>query len=259
MAPFLSDPRQVETIKSRGPGDVKTVLGSGAGDQVHKRIPPRLCVVNEAIPARSSAGRRIVLVHGATTGPWVFDEWLAEWPDGDVRVPDLQAGLDVAHAGMSDYADRVVAAAGDEPVVLCGWSMGGLVAMAAASRCRALALVVIEPSVPAEIDGGDPHWPLATGTYDSAEVYGPSVPGMRHRPESLLARSERKRGISVPAVDCPMLVVAGRDYGDTRGRPVAERYGAELMTFPTLGHFQLVVDPQVREGIARWLESVGRG
>jgi len=218
-----------------------------------------------------SGGRRVVLVHGATSGPWVFDGWADQWPDDDVRVPDLQEGLDVAHATMSDYADRVLAAVGDQaardkpvhdkpvrdrPVVLCGWSMGGLVAMMAALRCEPAALVVIEPSVPAEIDGGDPDWPLEAGTYDAESTYGPSVPGMRHRPESLLARGERKRGISIPEFDCPLLVVAGRSYVATRGRPVAKHYGADLMEFPELSHFQLVVDPRVREAIAQWVNSV---
>lgn len=208
--------------------------------------------MNETVSPQSSAGRRVVLVHGATSGPWVFDGWAERWPDDDVRIPDLQEGLDVAHATMSDYADRVLAEVDDEPAILCGWSMGGLVAMMAALRCRPQALVVIEPSVPAEIDGGDPDWPLKTGTYDAESVYGPSVPGMRHRPESLLARCERKRGISVPVIGCPLLVVAGRDYVATRGRPVAAFYGADLMEFPTLSHFRLVVDPRVRDAIARW-------
>ena len=200
-----------------------------------------------------------MLVHGATSGPWVFDGWAAAWPGGDVRVPDLQDGLDVAHATMSDYADRVLAAVGDQSAVLCGWSMGGLVAMMAARRCEPRALVVIEPSVPAEIDGGDPDWPWETGTYDAGSVYGPSVPGMRHRPESLLARCERKQGISIPAISCPLLVVAGHDYVATRGRPVAEYYGADLVQFPTLSHVQLVMDQRVRDAVVEWAGSVGRG
>lgn len=211
-----------------------------------------------------SGGRRVVLVHGATSGPWVFDDWVfdgwtAQWPDGDVRVPDLQEGLDVAHATMSDYTDRVLAAVGSQPAVLCGWSMGGLVAMMAAHLCQPTAVVVIEPSVPAQIDGGDPDWPLEAGPYDAESTYGPSVPGMRHRPESLLARGERKRGISVPTIACPLLVVAGRDYVATRGRPVAEHYGAELMEFPELSHVQLVVDRRVRDAVAHWVSSVSPG
>lgn len=215
-----------------------------------------------------SGDHRVVLVHGATSGPWVFDEWAFEgwadvWPDATVRIPDLQAGLDVAHATMSDYVDRVLDAVGDRPSVLCGWSMGGLVAMMAAERCESdswrrtpTALVVIEPSVPSQIDSGDPYWPLESGTYDAASTYGLSVPGMRHRPESLWARAERKRGISIPTVPCPMLVVAGHDFAPTRGRPVAEYYGAELVEFPELSHFELVVHPQVRDAIAQWVASV---
>jgi pimeloyl-ACP methyl ester carboxylesterase len=202
-----------------------------------------------------SDGRRVVLVHGAASGPWVFEGWAELWPDDDVRIPDLQEGLDVAQATMSDYADRVLAAVGDKPAVLCGWSMGGLVAMMAGLSCEPAALVVIEPSVPVQIDGGDPDWPLEAGTYDAESTYGPSAPGMAHRPESRLARGERKRGISVPTTTCPMLVVAGRDYTSERGRPVAEYYGAELMEFPRLRHFQLVVDPQVRVAIARWVRA----
>jgi len=211
-------------------------------------------------PPQVPARRRIVLVHGATSGPWVFDGWAALWPHDDVRIPDLHEGLDVAHATMSDYADKVLAEEGQQrvthqPVILCGWSMGGLVAMMAALRCKPAALVVIEPSAPSQIGGGDPYWPLEPGLYDAEFTYGPSVPGMLHRPESLYARSERKRGISVPVVPCPMLVVAGHEYVDTRGRPVADHYGAELMEFPTLSHFQLVVEPRVREAVAEWVDS----
>jgi len=207
-----------------------------------------------------SVGKRVVLVHGATSGPWVFDGWADMFPDDDVRVPDLHEGLDVGSATMSDYADRVLAAVGDgggdgSPLVLCGWSMGGLVAMMAALRCKPAALVLIEPSVSKEIDGGDPNWPVEVGTYESASTYGPSVPGMRHRPESLVARGERKRGISIPGFDCPVLVVAGPDYGNTRGAPVADYYGAQLLEFPTMSHFQLVVDPWVREAVAQWVST----
>lgn len=211
--------------------------------------------MDDALTTDAAARRRVVLVHGAASGPWVFDGWAGAFPDDDVRVPDLQEGLDVARATMSDYADRVLAAAGAGPAVLVGWSMGGLVAMMAARRRRPVALVVLEPSVPAEVDDGDPAWPIETGTYDAAAVYGPPRPGARRRPESLLARSERKRGVSVPAVDCPFLVVAGRDYGATRGRPVAERYGAELAEFPEVSHGGLVSDPRVRDAVARWVRS----
>ena len=212
--------------------------------------------VPQGAESSPSGGRRIVLVHGATSGPWCFDGWAEQFPDDDVLAPDLQQGLDVAHATMAQYADPVVAAAGDGRAVLCGWSMGGLVAMMAALRCRPAALVVLEPSVPQEVDGGDPDWPVEPGTYEAESVYGESVARLRHRLESLPARGDRKRGISVPGFACPVLVVAGDDYVDTRGRPVADHYGAELLEFAGLDHVQLVTDPRVRAAIAGWVQSV---
>ena len=40
----------------------------------------------------TGAAERLILVHGATSGPWVFDHWPAAFPGYDVRAPDLQAG-----------------------------------------------------------------------------------------------------------------------------------------------------------------------
>lgn len=203
--------------------------------------------------AGSAAGEeRLVLVHGATSGPWVFDQWPGAFPGYDVRAPDLQKGLDVARAQMSDYVDRVVGAAADRPSVVCGWSMGGLVALMAAQDSRLQAVVVIEPSLPLELSGGDALRSFRSGTYDAESAYGPLPPGTRCRPESLRALDERKRGISVPSVDCPLLVVAGSS-GHLEGLMLARHYGADLLEFPALGHSDLVVDRGVMAGIAAWL------
>jgi pimeloyl-ACP methyl ester carboxylesterase len=200
------------------------------------------------------AGRdpRLVLVHGATSGPWVFDQWPAAFPGHDVSAPDLQEGLDIAQARMSDYVDRVLVAAADRPSVVCGWSMGGLVALMAAQHSPLEAVVVLEPSLPLELSGGDFGRALRSGTYDAESAYGPLPPGTRCRPESLRALDERKRGISVPSVACPVLVVAGRS-GQPQGRRVARHYGADVLEFPDLGHSDLVVGPGVMAGIATWL------
>jgi pimeloyl-ACP methyl ester carboxylesterase len=213
----------------------------------------------DAIAGNSQAGstaadERLVLVHGATSGPWVFDHWPEAFPALDVRAPDLQAGLDVARARMTDYVDRVLDAAGDRPSVVCGWSMGGLVALMAAQRSQVAAVVVLEPSLPLELSGADPLRELRSGTYDAESAYGPLPPGTRSRPESLRALDERKRGISVPSVDCPVLVVAGRT-GGAEGRSVARQYAADLLEFPDLGHSDLVADPRVLAGIASWLQG----
>jgi len=193
----------------------------------------------------------VVLVHGAGSGPRVFDSW--EFA-GAVAV-DLQAGLDVGSASMEDYAERVAAAipAAPDAVGVVGWSMGGLVAMMATRVTELRALVVIEPSPPAEVQGWQTEVSLLSGTYDPEEEYGRFPEGMAARPESLRARSERKRGISVPSVPCPLLVVHGADYAVERGSEVAAFYGAEELAFPRLRHFDLVRSREVRESIAAWL------
>jgi pimeloyl-ACP methyl ester carboxylesterase len=212
----------------------------------------------------------LVLVHGATSGPWAFEGWMPALGDVDVRVPDLQHGLDVSQATMEAYRDQVEAhldplPAGDgghedgaaaSSAVLCGWSMGGLVAMMAARRRLPAALVVVEPSLPLEVGGGDPDLPLVEGTYDAADVYGPVADASRHRSESALARSQRLRGISIPTIGCPMLVVAGRSYLGTRGEPVAARYAADLRVFPRLGHGELVERPEVATTVTSWIREV---
>jgi hypothetical protein len=202
----------------------------------------------------------IALAHGATSGPWVFDDWVDALDGWDVRVPDLQEGLDVAHASMRGYAGRLIEAAGGaRPLVFGGWSMGGLVAMMAAAELGPAGLVVIEPSAPLEVAGGDHSVEPAPGTYEAEDVYGPQPAGTIHRTESLLARQERHRGISVPAVPCPLLVVAGRDHAEDRGRAIASHYGGDLITFHGLGHGALVRDTQPRGAVATWLGGLDLG
>jgi pimeloyl-ACP methyl ester carboxylesterase len=168
---------------------------------------------------------------------------------------DLQAGLNVAQAAMSNYA-AVVARAADwlpRPLALCGWSMGGLAAMLAARVTAAELLVVLEPSPPAEIQGFDPRVEPRSGTFDPEETYGPFPGGVAARPDSRLARDERKRGVSVPSLDCPNLVVFGDEYADERGRPVARSYGGEELYVPGVDHWGLVLDPRVADAVVAWL------
>ena len=176
-------------------------------------------------------------------------------PGVDTVAVELQAGLDVARASHEDYAERVVAAAATArpPVALCGWSMGGLVVLQAAGRIRPHAVVLLEPSAPAEVQSVDDSLEIADGTFDPTAVYGPFPQGIPARPESLRARAERKRGISVPALPCPSLVVYGDDFPEERGTAVAALYGSATRRFPGLDHWALVLSPEVPRAVAGWL------
>jgi pimeloyl-ACP methyl ester carboxylesterase len=204
-------------------------------------------------PSDDAARRRLVLVHGATSGPWVFEPWAGRFPTFEVGVPDLQAGLVVARASMADYAAQVIAATSGPGAVVVGWSMGGLVAMLAAQQQRLAALVLVEPSQPRELGRHDPTVVPTAGVYDAETIYGPLPPGTRHRPESRLALEERQRGISIPRIDCPLLVVASSSYPTSRGSDVVNHYGGELLEFPTLDHGSVIEAPEVARAITAWL------
>ena len=200
----------------------------------------------------------LVLVHGAGSGPWVFDGWAGNLSGFTLHTVDLHEDLDVASASMTDYRDRVVAAmkAIGAPVALCGWSMGGLVALMATQELVPSALVLIEPSPPGEVQGFHPESPLERGTFDPEDVYGRFPASVASRPESSLARGERKQGISVPEVPCPTLVISGDEFRSDRGDPVASFYEAEHRYFEDLDHWGLLTSSEVRAAIGDWLSRV---
>jgi pimeloyl-ACP methyl ester carboxylesterase len=200
--------------------------------------------------------KSLLLIHGAGSGPWIFDQWRRCFGSIDVRAVDLLAGVDVEDASMVDYARAVEAAAdgGPRPRACCGWSMGGLVAMMAQDHFDAL--VLIEPSPPAEIQGHDRKATALPGTFDPEEVYVRFPAGIKSRPESNRARVERKQGISIPSLDRPSLVVYGHEFAEDRGRAVADLYGSDAMSFPGYTHWDLVLRHEVRDAILEWLSNV---
>jgi len=202
-----------------------------------------------------SAPASLLLVHGAGSGPWVFEDWPESFPSLRVEAVDLQDGLDIGRASMADYAERVVVAsrALPQPVSLCGWSMGGLVVLQAAARVGPQSVILIESSPPGEVQGFDPDAEIAAGEFDPEIVYGSFPPGMPARSESSPARGERKRGISVPSLPCPSLVIYGDDFREARGAAIAGLYGSQERDSPGLGHWDLVLDPRVREAVAAFL------
>ena len=214
----------------------------------------------DAVPALRPS--TVVLVHGAGSTPGVFAGW-----EDVLTVPliavDLQSGLDIRRARMKDYAGQVTAAANHMrgPVAMVGWSMGGLVALMAADALAAqgrapVGLVLLESSPPGEVAGFCPDAPVTIGVFDPEEVYGRFPADQTARPESVRARAERKRGISIERLACPTLVISGSDFPDERGSRLAARYGTAHRTFPNLGHWELVRHPKVVATALEWLSPV---
>jgi pimeloyl-ACP methyl ester carboxylesterase len=128
-------PLRTETSRPRSPLDRRQLVGEQA------RRSARLA------RSRPRRGQR----------PSIFEQWPADFPKVEVHAVDLHENLDVSRASMGDYANRVLAVASDlpAPLSICGWSMGGLVAMLAALRLTPAphSLVLIESSPPPKFRG----------------------------------------------------------------------------------------------------------
>ncbi len=197
----------------------------------------------------------VVLVHGAGSGPWIFDDWLPYFDGMELALPDLHEGLAIERASMDDYASKVVeACAVPQPTVVCGWSMGGLVAAMTTQRCDVEALVLIEPSPPSEVQGENPNVEVTDGAFDAAEVYGAFPPGIPARSESQRARDERKRGIPVPSLP-RTLCVYGDEFRQERGEAIVSHYRCESLYFPGLDHWGLILDERVPAAVAEWIKT----
>jgi pimeloyl-ACP methyl ester carboxylesterase len=227
----------------------------------------------------------LLLVHGAANAAAVWRRWqtaLADlgWSSWalDLRGHGESEPVDLSATRMADYVDDVRAAARRlaRPPALLGWSMGGLVVLMAASVVGAVACVALAPSAPAATT--DPAVPLRTGTF------GPEEYGIRHRdpgdqpsmpdldrdaralalaslgPESRLARDERKAGIVLDPLACPLLVVTGgRDALWPRRRYAGCPVAAEWLEAPGASHWGLVLGrdtlPELVPAVARWLDA----
>lgn len=200
-------------------------------------------------------------MHGAGSGPGIFEGWEKHFPNSHVVAVDLQEGLSVDTATMEDYATRCVEQGWRvrPPTLLCGWSMGGLVAMMAAGRLRPGWLALLEPSPPAEVQGVDETIIPSPGAFDPQDVYGSFPSGIQARQESSYARAERKRGISIGTLPHPVLVVYGRDFPDERGHRLAEAYGTDALELRGLDHWDMVLSDRVPAEVSRWAAGTPPG
>ena len=180
---------------------------------------------------------------------------------------------------MSDYVDDVLEVADEErdPPVVIGWSMGGLVALMVAATGRARACVTLSPTPPTKERNESV---LIRGGVYGSEVYGiktldpakqPAMPDLDEEErgialgslsqESRTARDERKAGVVIESMPCPLLVITGSD-DRVFPRSLYEDMGLgeELMGAEGASHWGLVLNRRVLPGLARsvteWLDGV---
>jgi pimeloyl-ACP methyl ester carboxylesterase len=217
---------------------------------------------------QSTRRQHIILVHGAANSSAVWQFWeqelaMLDWTTHAVDLRGHGAGptADLSRVSMQDYADDVGQLANQfspEPVLI-GWSMGGLVALMVAAQGLASACVALAPSLPSL--HVDESVRLRSGIFDSRE-YGivsrdpadqPAMPDLDLEErqvalnslgrESRLARDERKRGIIIRHLPCPLLVVTGElDTNWPRESYAGLHLSAEFLAVEACSHWGLVLN-----------------
>ncbi len=226
----------------------------------------------------------LVMVHGAAnySGVWTFwQQQLAQrgWPSHavDLRGHGGSGPEDISSTTMEHYADDISRVLEElrRPAVVMGWSMGGLASLMAAARGGWQACITLAPSTPAR--QVDATVELRTGEFGPEEYGITSVDPNTQRgmsdlvreerlialsslsKESRMARDQRRRGIVIESLPCPLLLVTG-----TRDREwSAERYEglwlrADRLTMQDTSHWGLVLNRlaigQAVPKVTAWLE-----
>jgi len=243
--------------------------------------------VHGVLPDAPQRRRAFVLVHGAANSARVWTFWQqalaqAGWPSFalDLRGHGDSSACDLSGTGMSDYADDLQSLLGSiSPApVLMGWSMGGLVAMMAASTGQASACIGLAPSTPAL--ARDSSAPLRTGEF-GAEEYGitdvqsrqqTTMPDLDREEcgvaltslgrESRLARDERAAGVVVPSLPCPLFIATGSaDMQWPQSRYDALHLTAHITEVPGASHWGLVLSRRavalLLPRVLQWLHDQG--
>lgn len=149
----------------------------------------------------------IVMVHGAFCGGWVFDDFARPFADAGhaVLTPDLpghgahEPRDAVLGRSMGDYAGAVAALARqqDEPPLLIGHSLGGLVSLMAAARAPVAGVILLAPSAPWGVGGSTMEEAIsavslyALGPYWALAIE-PDYPSFRRFTVDRLERAERR-------------------------------------------------------------------
>ena len=229
-----------------------------------------------------------LLIHGAASTSLIWGYWQRElalrgWSSValDLRGHGRSAPVDLSRVSMSDYESdvRSTMASLTQPLVLIGWSMGGLVALMAARHGGAAACVCIAPSAPAR-EREHAH-PLRTGTF-GPEEYGivsrdpadqPTMPDLDLEErklalsalgaESRLARDDRRAGVAIRSVECPVLIVTGSaDEAWPRSRYDDLPFEVAFIESEGASHWGLMLNrrllPAVASSVSTWLEQTLR-
>ena len=239
--------------------------------------PPNITLaISTNLPAQPTDNPPVIFVHGAGTTGNVWTYWCERfvtegWPCHalDLRGHGASSAMDLSRTSIWDYVAAVetVAAQLSVPPVVIGWSMGGHIAVMAASRGGFCACVALDPDPPA--DSTDDARELAFGQISPADIgYDldgdpDDLPGMpdltteerAHAQrslcdESILVRTERRRGIIIEGMPCPLLEIIGGldDYYPTEPSYHGIGMANHQLFVERASHFGLMFNRRVLPG-----------
>ncbi len=222
----------------------------------------------------------IVFVHGAGGGPWEWRFWREIFDRNDWRVSAVQlspATFGLAETSFDTYLKQLVTLLEGSPArspVLIGASMGGLLALKAASSVRASALVLVNSVPPL----GNPHWPprkvvfpdiITWGSRNTSDSTQRAMPdaddetvswvSRQWRDESGLVMREMYAGLACDIPDAPCLVVLGGNDEEVpaeAGAALAQQLNADLLRFDGVSHIGALLGaraPLIAEMVCTWL------
>lgn len=193
-----------------------------------------MLAVSSMYPDQATDYPPLVLIHGAANSAKVWTHWQQElaahgWTSHaiELRGHGQSPPFNLSNTTMDDYASdvRELAKQLSQPPIVMGWSMGGLIGMMVASQGLGITCIALAPSMPAQ--QLDTSVNLCTGDF-GPEEYGivdgdtknqPTMPDLDPEErglalsslsrESRLARDQRRRGIVIESLSCPLLIVTG--------------------------------------------------
>ena len=225
------------------------------------------------LPLEPTGKPPVIFVHGAgTSAPvWTFGRQRRSGGMADAQPRSARArgkrAVDLTRVGIFDYVDDVNAVAEqlDAPPVVVGWSMGGHIAVIAASRGGYAGCVALDPDPPP--DRVDESVEMAYGlrtpeeigyTLDGDPRLLPLMPDLTTEErriaqsslcdESRLMGSQRRRGIIIERMPCPMLEILGGldDYYPTEPSYHGVGLAGDQVFVADSSHWGLVLSRRVQ-------------
>jgi len=239
------------------------------------------------LPSETTDKPPVIFVHGAGTSAPVWTSWQATfveagWPTHnlDLRGHGDSTPMDLSRTSIFDYVANVNTVAGQlrSPPVVVGWSMGGHIAVIAASQGGYAGCIALDPDPP--VCTVDESVELVYGQHTPEDI-GYTLEGnpdlLPHMPdlttaerriaqsslsnESELMGSERRRGIPIDDMPCPMLEILGGldDYYPTEPSYFGIGMASHQVLVPESSHWGLMLNhgtlPSLLSQVLDWLDG----